>query len=141
MFSSNALLLKRLFTVLAVLCAVGCSTVRAPSPADPYEGFNRSVDAFNQRLDQIILKPVARGYVAAVPEFARTGVSNFFSNIGDVLTSVNILLQGKPKEAASDLGRFAVNTTIGVLGLFDVASEMGRTSTTKNSGKRWGVGG
>jgi phospholipid-binding lipoprotein MlaA len=142
MFSLNTLPVKRLFAILVMSSAVGCATVRAPSPADPYEGFNRSVDAFNQRLDQLIIKPVARSYVTVVPELARTGVSNFFSNIGDVLSSVNNLLQGKPKDAASDIGRFAINTTIGVLGLFDVASDAGLNKHSEDFGQtlgRWGL--
>ncbi len=142
MFSLNTLLVKRLFVFMALASVVGCSTVRAPSPADPYEGFNRSVDAFNQRLDQVLIKPVARSYVSVVPEVARTGVNNFFSNIGDVLTSVNNLLQGKPKAAASDLGRFVINSTVGVLGLFDVASDVGLNKHSEDFGQtlgRWGV--
>ncbi|MCE2679273.1 MAG: VacJ family lipoprotein [Burkholderiales bacterium] len=142
MFSLNTLLVKRFILAMAMASVVGCSTVRAPSPADPYEGFNRSVDAFNQRLDQFLIKPVARSYVSVVPEVARTGVNNFFSNIGDVLTSVNNLLQGKPKAAASDLGRFVINSTVGVLGFFDVASDVGLNKHSEDFGQtlgRWGI--
>lgn len=128
-------------TVLVVLSA--CSTVRSPSPADPFEGFNRSVDAFNQQLDTYAVRPVAKAYVAVLPEVVRMGVSNFFGNIGDVLIGLNNLLQGKPVAAASDFGRFAINTTIGVVGLFDVATDMGLKKHNEDFGQtlgRWGLG-
>jgi phospholipid-binding lipoprotein MlaA len=135
--------LSRCVAVLALLALSACSTVRSPSPADPFEGFNRSVDTFNQQLDTYALRPTARAYVAVVPEFARMGVSNFFGNIGDVLIGINNLLQGKPVAAASDFGRFFVNTTIGVVGLFDVATDMGLKKNNEDFGQtlgRWGVG-
>lgn len=134
--------LSRCLAVLALLAMSACSTVRSPSPADPFEGFNRSVDTFNQQLDTYALRPAARAYVAVLPEVARMGVSNFFGNIGDVLIGINNLLQGKPVSAASDFGRFFVNTTIGVVGLFDVATDMGLKKNNEDFGQtlgRWGV--
>jgi phospholipid-binding lipoprotein MlaA len=133
----------RLLAMVLLSLSVGCSTVRAPSPADPFEGFNRSVDTLNQKLDKFILKPVAQTYVAVLPGFMRQGVNNFFDNIADAITSVNNLLQAKPKEAASDAARVLINTTVGVLGLFDVATDMGFQRHDEDFGQtfgRWGVG-
>lgn len=135
--------LTRSLAIGLLLLATACSTVRTPSPADPFEGFNRSVDTFNQKLDVYALQPVARTYVSIVPDVVRAGVGNFFSNIGDVLVGLNNLLQGKPAAAASDFGRFAVNSTIGVLGLFDVATDMGLRKNNEDFGQtlgRWGAG-
>jgi phospholipid-binding lipoprotein MlaA len=98
---------------------------------------------FNDSVDKAIIKPVASGYKAVVPAFARTGVSNFFSNLGDVWIGINNVLQGKLGEGASDFGRFAINTTVGVLGLFDVASGAGLEKHNEDFGQtlgRWGVG-
>lgn len=119
----------------------GCAT--SQNPKDPIEGFNRAMFSFNEGLDKVILKPVAQGYDAAVPVPAKTGVSNFFGNIADVFIGVNNLLQGKVGDAASDAGRFAVNTTIGVLGLIDWASDMGLEKHDEDFGQtfgRWGAG-
>ncbi|RTL55024.1 MAG: VacJ family lipoprotein [Rhodocyclaceae bacterium] len=99
--------------------------------------------AFNEGLDKTIVKPVAQGYDAAVPVPAKTGVSNFFGNIADVFIGVNNLLQGKVPDAASDFGRVAVNSTIGVLGLIDWASDMGLEKHDEDFGQtfgRWGAG-
>ncbi len=133
---------SRYLSVATLVVLTACSTVRSPSPADPFEGFNRSVDAFNQQLDTYAVRPAARAYVAVVPEVVRMGVSNFFGNIGDVLVGLNNLLQGKPASAASDFGRFAINTTIGVVGLFDVATDMGLRKNNEDFGQtlgRWGL--
>jgi phospholipid-binding lipoprotein MlaA len=131
-------------TVLALLAVGqlgGCATSVARQ--DPIEGFNRAVFAFNEGLDTLVIRPVAKGYEFALPEAVRTGVSNFFGNIADVFIAVNNLLQGKPAEAASDAGRFVVNSTIGILGLFDVASDMGLEKHDEDFGQtfgRWGAG-
>ena len=93
--------------------------------------------------DQYVVKPIAEGYQFILPEFVRTGVTNFFSNINDVLIAANNLLQGKPGNAASDIGRFFVNSTIGVLGLFDVATDMGLDKNREDFGQTlgvWGIG-
>jgi phospholipid-binding lipoprotein MlaA len=119
----------------------GCAT--SGDPRDPIEGFNRAVFSFNEGLDKGVIKPAAQGYEAAVPKPVRSGVTNFFSNIADVFISVNNLLQGKPGEAANDFGRVLVNSSIGILGLFDVASEMGMEKHDEDFGQtfgRWGVG-
>ena len=91
--------------LLAALLAAGCATTGEGDSRDPWEGFNRKSFAFNEKLDEVVLKPVATGYRAVVPEFAREGVNNFFDNLEDVGATLNNLLQGKPKESASDLDR------------------------------------
>lgn len=119
----------------------GCAT--SGSQRDPIEGFNRAMFGFNEGLDQIVVKPVSQGYEAILPQPIRTGVANFFANIADVFIGVNNLLQGKPAAAVSDGGRFLVNTTVGVLGIFDVASYMGLEKHDEDFGQtfgRWGVG-
>ncbi len=130
------------FSLAASLLLAGCATTSAP-PADPLEGLNRGTYAFNDAVDRAVLKPVAQGYQAITPSFVRSGVSNAFSNVGDVSVSVNNLLQGKPRDALNDLGRFVVNSTLGVLGLFDVATPMGLEKHEEDFGQtlgKWGVG-
>lgn len=109
---------------------------------DPIEGFNRAMFAFNEGLDSAVIRPVAKGYEFVAPSFVRTGVSNFFGNIADVAIAVNNLLQGKATEAASDAGRFLINSTVGVLGLFDVATQFGLEKHEEDFGQtfgRWGM--
>lgn len=115
----------------------------ADSTNDPLEGFNRAIYSFNQKFDRYVFKPVAKGYRAVVPEFARKGISNFFSNLHDPVIMLNNLLQGKVVNAASDLGRFLVNSTVGIAGLFDVASHIGLDKHDEDFGQTlavWGVG-
>ncbi|MHB8743041.1 MAG: MlaA family lipoprotein [Sulfuricaulis sp.] len=110
---------------------------------DPFEGFNRAMYAFNDKLDRYVLKPVAKGYRAVTPAPVRASVANFFSNLHDPVVMVNNLLQGKPGPAASDLGRFMFNSTIGVFGLFDVSSKFGLPKHDEDFGltlAAWGVG-
>jgi len=125
--------------LLGVSILAGCATT-ADKP-DPWEGFNRKTFAFNEKLDEAVLKPVATGYVKVVPGFAREGVSNFFSNLEDVGTSLNNFLQGKPGEGVSDVGRFVVNSVFGVLGLWDVATPMGLEKHYEDFGQTLGVWG
>ncbi len=110
---------------------------------DPWEGLNRSMYTFNDKFDRYLAKPVAKGYRYVVPGFARKGVSNFFSNLHDPVIMVNNLLQAKFAPAVSDLGRFLVNSTIGIAGLFDVATDMGLDKHDEDFGQTlavWGVG-
>jgi len=95
----------------------------APAVYDPWEKVNRRVHAFNMAVDRGLAKPLARGYVAVVPRPVRAGVDNFFNNLGQPVTLVNSLLQGNPRGAANALGRFLLNSTVGIGGLFDVASK------------------
>lgn len=128
---------------LAASAALLLSACAGTNPRDPMEGFNRGVFAFNEGVDKVILKPVAQGYVAVAPVPVRTGVGNFFANVEDALIAVNNLLQGKVPDAASDVSRLVINSTLGILGLFDVASEMGLEKHNEDFGQtlgRWGVG-
>jgi phospholipid-binding lipoprotein MlaA len=92
---------------------------------DPYEGFNRTMFRFNNGVDSYFFKPVAQGYKFVMPDIAEKGVSNFFSNLLEVRNIVNSLLQGKGDKAVSSTGRFIFNSTMGLAGLFDVASGLG----------------
>lgn len=120
----------------------GCATTGA-SPGDPFESFNRAMFDFNDSLDRAIVKPVATGYKAVLPKVVRTGVTNFFANLGDLWIGINNVLQGKVVAGASDFGRFAINSTIGILGLIDVASNAGLEKHNEDFGQtlgRWGMG-
>ena len=92
------------------------------SPYDPWEGFNRRVHAFNNVVDRAVARPLATAYTNVVPRFARTGVTNFFSNLRAPVTITNQLLQGRPGDAWDSMGRFLMNSTLGIGGLFDPAS-------------------
>lgn len=120
----------------------GCATT-GEDPADPYESFNRKVWEFNKVADHILLKPVAKGYKAITPDPVEQGVSNFFDNIGEVPTIINDLLQFKLGKAIKDTGRFLINSTLGLAGLMDPASEMGLEHQPEDFGQTlatWGVG-
>ncbi|RCS57609.1 VacJ family lipoprotein [Parvibium lacunae] len=130
-----------------LLALGGCAVTPKPDVvagvADPYESMNRKVFAFNDALDKAIFKPVATGYKTVMPEPVRTCVSNIFGNIADIYTAVNNALQGKFKEAGSDLCRVAINSTLGLLGCFDVATELGFEKHNEDFGQTlatWGVG-
>jgi phospholipid-binding lipoprotein MlaA len=121
-----------------------CATVPgAANPKDPLQGVNRAVYKFNDTADKYVLKPVAQGYQFVVPEFARIGVRNFFSNLNDVTVTVNDLLQGKVRQGGHDALRFTLNTTAGVLGFVDVATRVGLEKHNEDFGQTlgvWGVG-
>ena len=123
--------------VLFVSCIAGCASTNN-NPKDPFEPLNRGVYQFNDALDQAIFKPVAQGYRAVLPSFVRTGVSNFFSNINDVLVALNNLLQGKFTAFVSDFGRIAINSTLGIGGIFDIASEAGIEKHEEDFGQTLG---
>ena len=110
---------------------------------DPFEGANRKVHAFNDGADRAILKPLAKGYQWLFPEFIRRGIHNVFRNIRTPGVAVNQLLQGKPKLAATDTARFVYNTTLGIAGIFDVATAGGLPQHQEDFGQTlavWGVG-
>jgi phospholipid-binding lipoprotein MlaA len=134
---------KLLIAMIAAALLAGCATTSGPTnPRDPWEPFNRAVFKFNDNFDNTIMKPVVKVYTTVLPDFSRTWISNFFSNIGDVWIGVNNLLQGKPVEAASDVGRVLVNSTFGILGLVDVATGMGLKHHNEDFGQtlgRWGM--
>lgn len=120
--------MKQGLNILLLACLLaGCAS--APKdvqshPRDPWEPYNRQVFAFNRTVDRYIWRPLARGYLTVAPKFVEVGVSNFFTNLSYPIDIVNLLLQGKPAASGKALGRFAVNSTLGVLGLVDVASRM-----------------
>jgi len=128
-----------------VLCLLlsACATPMAErsDPRDPYENLNRKVFVVNQVFDQVLLKPVARGYSNYAPNFIQDTVGNFFGNLADVWTAVNNFLQGKPREGIQDTGRVAVNTVFGVAGLADVATKLGFPKHQEDFGQTLGVWG
>ena len=137
--------LARLAVVLTATLLAGCATTSTPrtaDPRDPLESLNRASYAFNDSVDKALVRPVARGYKKVVPVWTQTGVSNFFSNAKYPITLVNNLLQGKLKAAASDTGRFVLNTTFGLGGLLDPATLSGLARNDEDFGQTlgtWGV--
>jgi len=125
----------------AAVVLSGCATT-ANNPKDPFEGFNRAMFSVNEGID-VVVKPIAQGYDTVTPSPVKAGIGNFFGNIADVWTAFNNFLQGKGGQGFSDVGRVLVNTTIGIVGLFDVASEMGMEKHSEDFGQtlgKWGVG-
>lgn len=140
----NTLSLSRLRgTALVAAAAVllaGCAT--SSNPKDPFEKFNRSMFTFNDKVDQVALKPAATVYKEALPSFVQTGVNNFFGNLSDAWSGVNNLLQGKGEDGMSDVTRFALNSTFGLVGLLDIASEAGLQKHNEDFGQTlgfWGI--
>lgn len=134
---------KLLLSCLWALSLAGCAAVSGPTdPQDPWESFNRGVYSFNDKLDRAVLKPTAKGYRAITPDAVETGVTNFFANLEEIPTLLNNLLQFKWLAALSDTGRLAVNTTVGIGGIFDVATPLGLDKHDEDFGQtlgRWGV--
>lgn len=114
----------RIFLTLTVIALAGCASPQVKNPADPLESFNRGVYQFNDTVDKAIAKPVAQGYNAVMPLPGKIMVSNFFSNLDDVIITANDLLQFKFAQAVSDGARFLFNSTFGVFGLIDVAHRL-----------------
>ena len=126
--------------VAGSLLLAGCAT--PSNPQDPLEKFNRASFAFNDAVDRVALKPAATAYKNVLPGFAQTGVNNFFGNLSDAWSSVNNLLQGKGEAGMTDLTRFALNSTFGIVGLLDIASEAGLQKHNEDFGQtlgKWGV--
>jgi phospholipid-binding lipoprotein MlaA len=123
-------------------CASTGSTDLARAEADPWEKSNRRMFAFNKGLDRWVVKPVATGYRAVVPKPARTAVSNAYGNYGEPANFINSVLQGKLAQAFRTLDRFILNSTLGIAGVMDVATNMGRPREAEDFGQtlaRWGV--
>lgn len=132
----------RLGVAAMVLFMTGCATTnQSAGVSDPLEGYNRAMYQFNDAVDTAVLKPVARGYDAVVPDPISQGVSNFFSNLNDITVIINDLFQGKFYQAYRDTHRFVLNTTVGVAGIFDVASLSGFTKNNEDFGQTLGVWG
>ncbi len=128
-------------SLLAAISLLSCQNSMAES--DPWEGWNRPMFQINDTLDQWTLRPLARGYRAAVPEVMQTGVSNVFNNLGEPVNLTNNLLQGKFHAAGVDTARLLANSTLGVFGLFDVATRMGLQRSDEDFGQTlgsWGLG-
>ncbi len=152
--------LIRTFALLALVFSLaGCQTVKGVGTRleravdkvmgskgqrlDPWESWNRKVFAFNESLDANVLKPVATAYAEIVPQPVRTGVDNFFGNIGDAWSAVNLMLQGRFKAGVEQGMRFAVNSTLGLAGVLDIATEAGLDKNSQDFGKtlgKWGMG-
>jgi len=132
----------RLAAAVAMAALAGCSTVRSPDSRDPWEGVNRATFEFNDGFDNVLMRPLAEGYRFVLPSPARTAVANFFSNLNDPWVALNQLMQGKVERAIDDLGRFVWNSTFGLIGLIDVASDMGLQKHKEDFGQTlavWGV--
>lgn len=117
------------------------ATGAAPAAYDPWERYNRRMHRFNNAVDRRVARPLAQAYVRAVPAPVRGGVSNFFNNLGQPVSAVNALLQGKPKQAAHSLGRFVLNSTLGIGGVFDPASAAKLENRSEDFGQTLGVWG
>lgn len=132
-----------LFCLLLLMMQPLAAQDDALANPDPWEGWNRKVHQFNHVADRYVLKPLARGYQTITPGFVDTGVTNFFRNLREPLTIINDLLQFKLAQAGMDSGRFVLNTTLGLAGLFDVASGLGLPRHREDFGQsfgRWGIG-
>lgn len=112
-----------------------------PQSYDPWEKYNRRVHRFNDVVDRRVAKPLATAYVKVVPRPVRLGVSNFFNNLGQPVSAVNALLQGKPKQAGQSIGRFLLNSTLGIGGLFDPATSAKLPNRSEDFGQTLGVWG
>lgn len=135
-------MMRGMFSQTKMLCVALLLVSVQVQAQDPWENTNRKVQVFNDRVDSALLKPVAKGYRAVTPNWARAGVSNVFSNLGEVNTLVNALLQGKPGHAANAFGRFVFNSTLGLYGWFDVMDSFGLRSEPEDFGQTlatWGV--
>lgn len=136
-------LLRSVPLLLIISMAGGCATTGAVDRRDPLEGMNRSVYSFNQFMDKALFDPVGKVYETVVPNPLDHGVTNFFSNLGEIASIANGILQLKLGRALSNIARFAVNSILGIGGLFDVATGMGLPAQHEDFGQtlgRWGVG-
>jgi phospholipid-binding lipoprotein MlaA len=137
------MIISRLLLPFAILVLSGCaSTSSYHNPQDPLEPLNRTIFKFNDTVDKVVLKPAAKGYNAVMPPAGRTMVHNFFSNLDDIIVTLNDLLQFKPRQAFSDGGRILINTTVGALGLVDAATAVGFPKHDEDFGQTlgyWGV--
>lgn len=135
--------------LFTLLCLIPVATIAAEDgpvmsdPRDPWEGLNRRIFAFNELADAYVARPLAKGYQAVTPSLVDQGLANMFNNLGEVKNFGNDLLQGNLADAAVDLTRFLVNTTVGVVGFFDVAAHLGMERESEDFGQTlavWGVG-
>ncbi|MEQ8230923.1 MAG: VacJ family lipoprotein [Gammaproteobacteria bacterium] len=130
-----------LAAITSLMLLGGCASTASTDNGDPHESMNRKFYAFNDTLDRNILEPVARGYVKVTPDPVREGVTNFFGNVSYLNTIANDLLQGKVEQFFRDSSRFVVNSTIGVGGLFDPATDLGLAQNNEDLGQTFGTWG
>ena len=137
---------KRLLAAGAVVTVsmglLGCASTQATHPQDPYEVYNRSMTKFNDAVDDAVLKPVATAYQTITPQPVRTGVTNFFGNLGDLWSMINHALQGNGEQTYNHMVRFTTNTVLGLGGLLDIATEMQVARNKQDFGltlASWGV--
>jgi phospholipid-binding lipoprotein MlaA len=153
------MMIRTLALLALVLGLAGCQTVQRVGDKlqgavdkvmgskgqklDPWESWNRKVFSFNESLDANVLKPVATAYSEVVPSPVRQGIDNFFGNIGDAWSAINLMLQGRFKPGIEQGMRFAVNSTLGLAGVLDIATEAGLEKNSQDFGKtlgKWGMG-
>lgn len=136
--------MKWLVTAAVLAMTSACATPGGErDPRDPFESFNRGVYRFNDTFDEYVATPVARAYTSVLHQEIRTRVGNFFANVQDIFIGVNNFLQGKFEDGVNDWARFAFNSTFGLLGIHDVASDMGLEKHNEDFGQtfgRWGAG-
>ena len=133
--------LSRIGMLVLIVALSGCAT--SNNPSDPLESYNRAVFSFNDTLDTVALKPVAKAYKFVLPEFVQTGIDNFFGNIGDLWSAVNQLMQGRVEAGVSSFMRVAINTTFGLGGVLDISTEARLPRQKADFGQtlgKWGVG-
>lgn len=133
---------RRWALVALALLSAACANIETRNPKDPFEGFNRTVFSFNEGVDTVLFKPLARGYDAVMPQVAQDCVGNVFANLRVPFSAINNVLQGKFKAACDDVARFVVNTTVGLGGCFDVATQLEIPNHREDFGQtlgKWGV--
>jgi phospholipid-binding lipoprotein MlaA len=139
----NTVILKKIsIYVLLFSIMSGCASVRnnfEQDPRDPWEKTNRVIFNFNESVDRNLFKPISQNYEKIIPPIVRTGVSNFFTNLGDFLTAIQHFLQLDFKSSGESATRFVINSTVGVLGINDVASKMGISKTVEDTGQTLGT--
>ena len=139
MFSSNQKIISVTLAILLLLS--GCSTTGG-AKHDPLEPMNRAIFEFNEIVDDTVLEPIAKTYKYITPDPVEVGVSNFFGNLGEINTIANDVFQFKFKQAGFDFARLAINSTIGILGIFDVATHVGFKKNHEDFGQTlayWGI--
>jgi phospholipid-binding lipoprotein MlaA len=138
--------MKTLFLLVAAIVALSlsaCASFKTAAPGDPLEPINRGIFSFNNTFDHYLFKPIAKGYDTVVPGPVKTGVSNAFQNVADVQSIVSDVVQLKPAKLGDDLGRVLLNSTIGLGGIFDLATPMGIERGDEDFGQSfgyWGIG-
>ncbi len=134
--------MRALLCLPALALLAGCATTGPKTPGDPYEGFNRKMWSFDRGLDKAVMKPVAKGYISVMPTPIRHGLSNMLENVSEPFNFINSLLQAKPKRALNAMGRFVINSTVGIAGFRDVAGRNGYPQHQEDLGQTfavWGV--